>query len=317
MYPRNLLTSMPPGYLKNLIILFVSVTSCLTALGSESDVFLSEGFPAAAPSLPQWSVPEQSSERIYRPSLYLEVADAYWFAGIANTNGSVPMMVPDPEMTFNKIAITSLMIARFKNGPLGDFDWVVFVVQSDLTYNNRTYGSATPTQTWMSNAAYCGPNGPLADSCKGGIFNWTDLGNDCETLRIYDPKEPDNLIIGFERLCKRPPYAILPDTTYWLPRRSELRLGGWMYFIPIVDGLKSDGQPRIVDHVLGDLDTGGFVSLAWMDRVSGPRARDLAGFLSPIGVGVPPGGQVRIGSIYIPPDQLSFPPFFPFNLFLS
>eukprot|EP00884_Botryococcus_braunii_P016442 jgi/Botrbrau1/3481/Bobra.341_2s0012.2 len=201
--------------------------------------------------------------------MYLDASDGYWFAGIANTNGSVPMMAPDPELTFNKIAITSLMIGRFQNGPLGPFDWVVFVVQSDLTYNNRTYSSATPTQMWISNAAYCGPDGPLADTCEGSIFTWTKLPDDCETLRIYDPKEPDNLIIGFERMCKGGPYTFLPDTTYWLPRPSALRLGGWMYFIPIVDGLTADGQPRVVDHVLGDMDTGGLLArLGWIGSVA-------------------------------------------------
>eukprot|EP00884_Botryococcus_braunii_P016446 jgi/Botrbrau1/3485/Bobra.341_2s0016.1 len=317
MYPWSLLTSMPQGCVHRFIILFAYVTSLLPALGSDTDALLGEGFAAAASILPQWSVPDRSSERIYRKSMYLDASDGYWFMGITNTNGSVPMMVPDPDMTFNKIAITSLMIARFQNGPLGPFDWVAFVVQSDLTYKNRTYGSATPTHMWISNAAYCGPDGPLADSCEGGIFKWTELGDDCKTLHIYDPKNPDNFIIGFERLCKRPPYMFVPDTTYWLPRPSALRLGGWMYFIPIVDGLTSDGQPRIVDHVLGDMDTGGFASLALIDRVSGPRAPDLVGVMSPIGVGVLPLGKVRMGSIYIAPDQPSFPPFFPFYLFLS
>ncbi len=67
---------------------------------------------------------EGTAESIYRPSMYLNASGGYWFFGITNTNGSVPMMVPDPEMTFNKIAITSLMIARFLNGPLGPFDYV-------------------------------------------------------------------------------------------------------------------------------------------------------------------------------------------------
>jgi hypothetical protein len=56
--------------------------------------------------------------------MFLDVADGYWFYGITSTNGSVPMMNPDPEMTFNKIAITSILIARFLNGPLGPFDYV-------------------------------------------------------------------------------------------------------------------------------------------------------------------------------------------------
>jgi hypothetical protein len=71
---------------------------------------------------------KRSAERIYRPSIYLDVSDGYWFWGLTNTNGSVPMMTPDPEMTFNKIAITSLLIGRFSNGPLGPFDYVRPVV---------------------------------------------------------------------------------------------------------------------------------------------------------------------------------------------
>eukprot|EP00884_Botryococcus_braunii_P016454 jgi/Botrbrau1/3492/Bobra.341_2s0022.1 len=321
MYPWRLLTSMPQGYVNTFVICFASVTSCLAALGSESDVLFGEGFSAAAPSLRQWSGkehgPERRSERMYRPSMFLNASGGYLFFGITNTNGSVPMMVPDPEMTFNKIAITSLMIAKFQNGPLGPFDYVVFLVQSDLTYNNRTYSSATPALSWASNGAYCGPDGPLVDSCEGGIFNWTKLGNDCETLHIYDPKNPDNLIVGFERMCTRPPYMFVPSTAYLVPRPSALRLAGWMYFVPIVDGHAADGKPRIVDHVLGDIDTEEITSVALMDRVSGPRARDFVGILSPIGVGFLPPAKARLGFIYISPDQPSFPPFFPFNLFLS
>jgi hypothetical protein len=194
---------------------------------------------------------------------------------------------------------------------------VIFLVQSDLTYHNKTLSSGIPTFSWASKADYCGQDGPLLDRCEAGIFNWTQLGDDCESLHIYDPKNPDNLIVGFDRMCKRPPYIFNPNTTYWLPRPSALRLAGWAYFIPIVNGTTPDGKPRIVDHVLGDMESEALTCLVLIDRVTGPRARDFVGVLSPFGVGVVPPANIRLGSIYIDPDQPTFPPFFPFNLFLS
>eukprot|EP00884_Botryococcus_braunii_P016437 jgi/Botrbrau1/3477/Bobra.341_2s0009.1 len=263
--------------------------------------------------------PQGIGESVYRPSMYMDASGGYWFFGITNTNGSVPMMHPDPDpdMTFNKIAITSIVIARFLNGPLGPFDYVIFLVQSDLTYNNKTYSSAIPTFSWASNAAYCGPDGPLVDRCEGGIFNWTQLSETCESLRIYDPNNPDNLIVGFERMCKIPPLLYLPNTTYIFPRLSPLRLSGFAYFVPIVDGVTSDGEPRIVDHVLGDLDMETLMSPSLIDRVTGPRARDFVGILSPLGAAWVAPAKGRLGFTYISPDQISFLPFFPFNLFLS
>jgi hypothetical protein len=192
----------------------------------------------------------------------------------------------------------------------------VFLVQSDLTYKNKTLSAGTPTFSWASNAAYCGPDGPLVDRCEGGIFNWTQHGNNCESLNIYDPKNPDNLIVGIERICKIPPIAYLLNTTYWLPWPSALRLAGWAYFIPIVNGTTPEGNPRVVDHVQGDMDNEALLSLALLDRVTGPRARDFVGVLNPLGVAVLPGSTMRLGSIYIDPDQPTFPPNFPFNLLL-
>ncbi len=80
--------------------------------------------------------PQGTGERIYRPSMYMDASDGYWFFGITNTNGSVPMMNPDPDpdMTFNKIAITSVVIARFLEGPLGPFDYVRPVVSFSLYF---------------------------------------------------------------------------------------------------------------------------------------------------------------------------------------
>jgi hypothetical protein len=67
---------------------------------------------------------DAGAEQIYRPSEYLDILDGYFFVGITSTNGSVPMRDPDPDITFNKLAITSIIIARFLNGPLGPFDYV-------------------------------------------------------------------------------------------------------------------------------------------------------------------------------------------------
>jgi hypothetical protein len=65
--------------------------------------------------------------------MYLDVSNGYWFFGLTNTNGSVPIRDPDPDMTFNIIiAITSIIISRFLNGPLGPFDFVPFISFSSL-----------------------------------------------------------------------------------------------------------------------------------------------------------------------------------------
>eukprot|EP00884_Botryococcus_braunii_P016457 jgi/Botrbrau1/3495/Bobra.341_2s0025.1 len=305
--------------MQNWVILRAFASLCVVFLGP--DVVLGEGSPAAGPGFPQWNgkpfATNGTAERIYRPSIYLDILDGYWFFGFTNTNGSVPMRDPDPEMTFNKVAITSIIISRFLDGPLGPFDYVVFLVQSDLTYNNKTYGSAEITFSWASNAAYCGPDGLLVDRCEGGIFNWTQLGGTCETLRIYDPKKPDNLIVGFERLCKIPPYVYIPNTAYLIPRLSPLRLAGFAYFVPLLEGNTTHGKPVVVEHILGDLDLDVLASFALIDRVTGPRAPDFVGILVPIGVGFNSPSKARIGFTYMSPDQMSFPPFFPFNLFLS
>jgi hypothetical protein len=196
------------------------------------------------------------------------------------------------------------------------FPQALFLVQCDLTYNNKTYGSGEITLSWASNAAYCGPNGLLVDNCEGGIFNWTQEGN-CQTLRIYDPKQPDSLIVGLERICTTPIIIYWPNTTYWIPRLSPLRLAGFNYFVPVVDGLTPEGKPRIVDHVLGDIDVEALTQFVVLDRITGPRARDFVGVTVPLGVKFLEPSRARLGFNYISPDQVSFPPFFPFNLFLS
>lgn len=52
--------------------------------------------------------------------------DGYWFFGLANLNGDPPRILdsPDPAITYPPVAINSLLMARFKEGPLGDLDYV-------------------------------------------------------------------------------------------------------------------------------------------------------------------------------------------------
>ncbi len=80
----------------------------------------------------------------------------------------------------------------------------------------KSYSSGSVTLAWSSNPAYCGPDGPLVGHCDAGIFNWTQPNAGSETLHIYDPEKPKDLVVGFERLCKELPILSFPNITYWL-----------------------------------------------------------------------------------------------------
>jgi hypothetical protein len=64
-------------------------------------------------------------DRVVIPSFIMTGDDAYWFAGLANINGSEPpTMLPDPAIKYGPVEITSILLARFKTGPLGPVDVV-------------------------------------------------------------------------------------------------------------------------------------------------------------------------------------------------
>lgn len=69
---------------------------------------------------------KDSEEGIYSPSVYLSVKNSYIFFGLANTNGTVPQpLLNDPALQFAPVAITSIILAKFADGPHGPGDLVM------------------------------------------------------------------------------------------------------------------------------------------------------------------------------------------------
>ncbi len=62
---------------------------------------------------------------MYSPNVYLNLKNGYIFFGLANTNGTVPQpLLHDPSLHFAPVAITSFILARFSDGPMGPGDLV-------------------------------------------------------------------------------------------------------------------------------------------------------------------------------------------------
>eukprot|EP00884_Botryococcus_braunii_P008755 jgi/Botrbrau1/17881/Bobra.0717s0004.1 len=305
------------GFNFMLIVFIWQVIGLLTSSAQgfdHSETIHVEGAPAMAPGA-GLHVSEkgitysyfESGEKQYSPSFYMTSDDGYWFFGLANTNGNPPRMLdsPDPAITYPPVSITSILMGRFKGGPLGDLDFVEFIIECNLDYNGRKLFSGIITQAWASNPAYCGPDGPIKDRCHAGTFKWTPIDASCQTLEIYDPDDPTKLLLGFERLCRSLPISFLLNSTWWLPRLSAYRLISQDTFVPITKGLTEDGKPKIVDHVFGDFDMDVIFGIASFDRITGPEALKLIGFTFPIGVSVLY-GTIRWGYFYISPYQRSF-----------
>eukprot|EP00884_Botryococcus_braunii_P016436 jgi/Botrbrau1/3476/Bobra.341_2s0008.1 len=305
------------GLVVNRAALLVFAFGILSWMATGSFAFQSEGKPAHGSTDTYDSEKpfnfQGLGEDVYRPSFYLESTNGYFFLGLTNTNGSVPTIVPDPAVKFDKVAITSVLISRFSQGPLGPFDYLSFIVQATVNAHGRDFSSGRIVFSYSNNTAYCGPDGPLLDACYGGIFKWTDVGVGCETLEIYDPAHPTKLLLGFERLCRGLPFILVPNTTFMIPRLTPIRLSTLDTIVPIVDGVQADGSPKVVDHVLGDFDMEAIGTIVTYDRITGPRAPDFVGVTSPIGLAVDY-AKLRWGFYTISPYQVSFPPEFPFLL---
>ncbi len=68
---------------------------------------------------------EGGEEREFSPYTYLTAKDGYIFFGITTTNGTVPQpLLQDPAFRFAPVALTTFMIGRFSEGPLGPGDLV-------------------------------------------------------------------------------------------------------------------------------------------------------------------------------------------------
>jgi hypothetical protein len=109
-------------------------------------------------------------------------------------------------------------------------------------------------------------------------------------------------------MCKSPSVVYLPNTSYMYPRLSALRLLGFDTIVPVTDGVTEDGQPKfkVVDHVLGDFDMEGLLSVATVGNISGCGTSNFIGSVLPVGVGDDE-GKARWGYNYISPLQQSLP----------
>jgi hypothetical protein len=187
---------------------------------------------------------------------------------------------------------------------------VIYIVQSSVDHNNKTLSSGSITVAWSSNPKLCNPMGTglSKDRCFLGDFEWTPTSFNCKNLSIYDTTDPSKLLFGVDGLCNITPALIfLPNTSYYVPRLSALRLTGFATIVPLTDGVTEDGQPKIVDHILGDFDMEVFVTIATFNQLTGPGIADFVGFIVPIAFGFF-GGKLRWGYSYISPLQRSFAP---------
>eukprot|EP00884_Botryococcus_braunii_P010028 jgi/Botrbrau1/19026/Bobra.0100s0056.2 len=250
---------------------------------------------------------EGATEREYSPYIYLSVWDGYIFFGHGNTNGTVPQpLLHDPALKFAPDVITTIEIARFSKGPLGPGDLILYIVQSSIVYNNRSVSSGSITVAWSSNPGYCNPNGDglFKDRCFVANFTWTPLDSYCENLEVYDPASPEEPVLKIERLCKTPTILYLFNSSLAYPRLSALRLSAFDTILSVTDGVTEEGQPKIVDHVLGDFDMDVLVGIGSFGKMSGPATDNFVGSLVPAGFGFH-GGNVRWGYNFISPLQQS------------
>jgi hypothetical protein len=185
---------------------------------------------------------------------------------------------------------------------------LTFIVECSLDYHNKTLASGKMEFMWVSNPDYCAPKGPILDACAGGIFKWEPIHEFCQNVYVYDPNDPKQLLVGFERLCKTLPFGWVYNTSYW-PQESAFRLIAYDTIVAITDGVTEDGRPKIVDHILGDFDFDVLCGLAHFDRITGPRASDFIGFTVPIGFSVTH-YTTRWGFFRITPKQDTFAPIF-------
>jgi hypothetical protein len=163
------------------------------------------------------------------------------------------------------------------------------------------------TQSWASHPMYCGPQSPFADLCTPTVWKWVTLSNGCQDLAIYDPNNLKSPLLKISGMCTIPViFYPVPDTTYYFPRSSAVRLFAMDLLTYIVDGFGTDGRPHVVQRALFDFDMQGIGVPATYDRIEGPAVENFAQYLIPLGFRVLPGGYVRTGVFSISPNQGSF-----------
>lgn len=174
--------------------------------------------------------------------------------------------------------------------------------------NGKRFGTGRITQSWASHPRYCGEESPFADYCTPTVWDWKSTKqNSCETLSIFDPKNLKDPMLKITNMCKLPGvYIPVPNTTWYIPRKSALRLFMMDVLASIVDGTNPDGSHKVVNHALYDFDMEDISQLATFEKMEGPTVTNFTQDLIPLGFGLMGGGKVRTGVFYITPEQQTF-----------
>lgn len=154
---------------------------------------------------------------------------------------------------------------------------------------------------------YCGPDSPFADLCTPTVWNWEKLNNGCESLTIYEDNKRKDPLLKISRMCKIPAiFYPVPNTTWYFPRESAVRLFAMDVITHVVDGYASDGTPKVVTVGLYDFDMEAIATPATYDKLEGSAVANFTQYLIPLGFNIMGGGTARFGVFGISPNQQSF-----------
>eukprot|EP00884_Botryococcus_braunii_P009654 jgi/Botrbrau1/18690/Bobra.0386s0018.1 len=251
---------------------------------------------------------EDSGEIIHKTDFFLDVTNGYaWFNYGKNKWLPPPQPIPDPAFKFSDWGWAAILIGSFV-GPYGPFDYAMYALQGQyFGKDGKRLETGRITQSWASHPMYCGRDSPFGDFCTPSVWNWSPSRQGCETLSIYEQKNLKNPILKITNMCKIPGiYIPVPNTTWYIPRKSALRLFMMQVLSSVVDGTSSDGSPKVVDHTLFDFDMEDIATWATFEKMEGPTVGNFTQDLIPLGFNLLNGGKVRTGVYYISPDQQTF-----------
>lgn len=145
--------------------------------------------------------------------------------------------------------------------------------------------------------------------CRPAVFDWhtlSDLGN--KDINLYDPSDLSSPILSIKGIVEMPFSQFwMPNTAMWIPPFSGFRLFIMGGIVPVTEGVNEDGSPKITGHVVFDSDLEGPVALSAFDGISGPAASKFSALLYPVGMKLKAGHSLRIGHMYLTPEQQSIP----------
>jgi hypothetical protein len=164
-------------------------------------------------------------------------------------------------------------------------------------------------RAWASHPMYCGPDSPLnyGDPCTSSIWKWDTRADGCQDLTIFDEKDTKTPLLKISRMCKMPVvFYPCPNTTWYFPRDSAVRLFVMAILSYQIDGYNSDGTPKVLNHTLYDFDMEAIATPATYDTMEGTAVSQFSQYLIPLGFNILPGGSIRTGVTFISPYQQSF-----------